>query len=70
MRMAARSEAKAMVIPLGEPSDKADAAFGGNPKGRGEFGPMAALLPPDVEQPHGVGRALPWGQIRPVAHVA
>jgi hemoglobin len=31
---------------------------------------MAALLPPDVEQPHGVGRALPWGQNHPVAHVA
>jgi len=30
---------------------------------------MAALLAPDVEQPHGVARALPWGQTRPVAHV-
>jgi hypothetical protein len=36
MRMAARSEAKAMAGPLGEPSDNEDAAFGSNPKGRGD----------------------------------
>ena len=59
-----------MAGPLDEPSDKADTALGGNPEGRGESGPMAALLPPGVEQPHGVGRALPRGQIHPVAHVA
>ncbi|MBU0751112.1 MAG: hypothetical protein KJ787_10000, partial [Gammaproteobacteria bacterium] len=55
---------------LGEPSDKADAALGDNPKGRGESGRMAALLPPDVEQAHGVGRALPCGQTHPGALVA
>lgn len=59
-----------MAGPLGEPSDKADAAFSRNPKGRGAFGRMAVLLPPYVEQPHCVGRALPCDQNRPVAHVA
>ena len=59
-----------MAIPLAEPSNKADAAFGRNPKGRGDFGYRAALLPPHVEQPHRVGRALLCGQNRPVAHVA
>ncbi len=59
-----------MAHPLAEPSDKADAAFGRNPEGRGGFGRMAVLLPPYVEPPHRVGRALPCGQNRPVALVA
>jgi hypothetical protein len=54
-----------MAGPLDEPSDKADTALGGNPEGWGEYGPMAALLPPDVEQPHGVGRALPGARFTP-----
>lgn len=53
---------------LGEADNDADTPLRGNPKGRGDSGPMAALLAPDVEQPHGVARALPCGQTRPVAH--
>jgi hypothetical protein len=59
-----------MATPLAERSDNAAADFGRNPKGRGAFGRMTALLPPYVESPHRVGHALPCGQNRPVALVA
>jgi hypothetical protein len=58
MRMAARNESKSMAIPLDETSDapkeiplgdKADAAFGSNPKGTRHMAPIAALLAPDWE---------------------
>ena len=59
MRMAARSEARTMADPLAGPSDKADAALEHNPKGRVDLGRTAVLLPPYVEPPHRVDRALP-----------
>jgi hypothetical protein len=46
-----------MAIPLDETSDKAEAAFGGNPKGTSHIAPTAAFLAPDWEQPNRVARA-------------
>lgn len=56
-----------MAVPIGKPDNAANAPLRFNPKGRGDSGPITALLAPDVEPPHGVARALFWGQIHPGA---
>ena len=58
-----------MAIPLDEMSNKADAAFGSNPKGTRQMAPIAALLAPDWEQPNGVARALHCEPSASFAHV-